>query len=83
MIKGTFIANIDPPFIEFVGEGNRRRRACTLEELRLLLVEIDVMDTNHRWPLREYILRMPIEISREKLAKLGILDDQADKIRGN
>lgn len=84
MIRGTFIANLDPPFVEFISDGNTRvRRPCTIEELRAILIEMEALHKTHAWPVREYVLRLPVELSREKLLKLGILNPRASLPLGN
>ncbi len=82
MIEGTLIVNFDPPFIGFSSpkatkaeiEGSQLRRYCSLEEIRLLLIDLDCISEYQAWPPRELILRLPVNLPKKVLEKLNLIE---------
>ncbi len=82
MIQGILIINFDPAYIGFTpssedgGVHQLKRRYCSLEEIRSLLIEMDVIHESQSWPPRDLILRLPVKMSKELLEKFA-LDEAA------
>lgn len=81
MIEGTLVINLDPPYIGFFP--NRQSQPmlcpeadswsyCTQQQIKELLIDLDVIQANQHWPPRECILRLPIALPKVKLAKHGL-----------
>lgn len=80
MIEGTLIVNFEPPYIGFsmpreIGQKplvNDLWRYCSKEEIRDLLIELDVISANQAWPPRDLILRLPVNLPRKVLENLNL-----------
>lgn len=84
MIQGILIVNFEPAYIGFTpciadgGATQLRRRYCSLEEIRSLLIEMDVIHESQSWPPRDLILRLPVKMPRELLRKFAL--DEVDRL---
>lgn len=84
MIQGVLIVNFEPAYIGFTpsnaegGATKLRRRYCSLEEIRSLLIEMDVIHESQSWPPSDLILRLPVKMPRELLRKFAL--DEADRL---
>ncbi|MBX9570638.1 MAG: hypothetical protein K2X77_17230 [Candidatus Obscuribacterales bacterium] len=91
MVEGTLVVNLDPPYVSFVEhEGvktgaERRRRAtafkhCTIQELRMMLIDLGAIVPYQHWPPRDCMMRLPGTYSQATLDKLGL---ETKKIHAN
>jgi hypothetical protein len=88
MIEGMLIINLDPPYMGFTPTSGRQAipvdaepwRHCTHEQIRNLLLDLDVITVSDPWPLRDCILRLPIVLSKTKLVKHGLLKLPVDVV---
>lgn len=81
MIEGTLVINLDPPYMGFLPKSSSQFSHymdadtwcnCTLEQIKSLLIDLDVITPAQHWPPRECILRLPVVLPRERLAKHGL-----------
>ena len=77
MIEGILIVNFEPAFIGFSSSNEMEktqatRRYCSKEEIRSLLVELNVIDENQYWCPREVILRLPVKMPKAVLERLQL-----------
>lgn len=83
MVEGTLVVNLDPPYVSFVeheaakaGVEKRRRstafKHCTIQELRLMLIELGAIVPHQHWPPRDCMVRLPGSYSQATLDKLGL-----------
>lgn len=80
MIEGTLIINLDPPYIGFAHQDNyinnsqkkHSWRHCSLDEIKDLLVELQVVSSQQHWPLRECVLRLPLRVPKSVMVRLGL-----------
>lgn len=88
MVEGILVVNLDPPYVSFVeqqdktGTDQRKRkpaavRHCTIQELRLMLLELGAIVPYQQWPPREYTIHMPGTYSQATLDKLGFEQPKA------
>ncbi|HEY9758753.1 MAG TPA: hypothetical protein V6C97_26535 [Oculatellaceae cyanobacterium] len=77
MIAGILIINLDPPYMGFApceqavpGESWCH---CNHEQIRNLLLDLNIITINDPWPVRECFLRMPITLPKSTLLKHGLL----------
>lgn len=79
MLEGHLIVNFEPAYIGFAPVKNAvnvyslRRRYCSIEEIRTLLLDLDVITPAQNWPPRELILRLPVSISSSVLEKMQLM----------
>jgi hypothetical protein len=79
MLEGYLIVNFEPAYIGFSAVKNEgydsslMRRYCNVEEIRTLLIELDVISPNQNWPPRELIFRLPVRIPVSLLEKMQLL----------
>ena len=84
MIQGVLIVNFEPAYIGFTpytadgGATQLKRRYCSLEEIRSLLIGMDVIHESQSWPPRDLILRLPVKMPRELLRKFAL--DEVDRL---
>lgn len=78
MLKGVLIVNLNPPYIGFKPvDSPSIVRNCTTAEIKELLVDLKIMESDSPWPLKEFILRLPGEYSRSMLTKYDLTYDCA------
>lgn len=82
MVQGLLVINLDPPFIGFSTTPDNPRQAtireswhdCSLQEIRDVLIDLDAISPNLPWPPRDYILRLPVDLSKSSLQKLNLIN---------
>lgn len=82
MVEGTLVVNLDPPYVSFVEHGaktgaelRRRKTAfnhCTIQELRMMLIELGAIVPYQHWPPKDCMMRLPGSYSKDTLDKLGL-----------
>ncbi len=87
MIECTLIVNSEPPYIGFAPaetrfskENGYQFRYCTKEEIRNLLVELDVIVESEIWSTHELIFRLPMNIPKSLLAKMQLTESNLRKL---
>lgn len=76
-MKGCLVITLEPPYIGFVEEG--RAQDCTRyfgrrssnEEIKNFLQDRGV-SIGRRWPIAEYVARVPCNLSHDELKKLNL-----------
>lgn len=75
MMHGVLIINLEPSYIGFrIHDSSSCWRDCTPDEIRSLLVDLEILDTSSHWPLKELIMRLPGSYSKDILTKYGLID---------
>jgi hypothetical protein len=74
MIKGILTANLDPPCLEFFSNDTKfLRKNCSAEDLRTMMIALDVICPNERWQPNEFVFRINGEFPKKSLEALGLL----------
>jgi hypothetical protein len=79
MIDGMLSISFDPPLIGFLEKcgpnGKRTRwRNSSLDEIRMLLLDLEKMSSDQKWPPRDCLLRVSGDFLSDSLAKFGLLE---------
>lgn len=74
MIKGILSANLNPPCLEFFSNDSQLfRRNCSTDDLRTLMIALDVICPSERWQPSEFVFRINGEFPKRSLEALGLL----------
>jgi hypothetical protein len=82
MIEGILLVNLDPPYIGFSQASQDAQpsatridvwRDCSVDEIRLLLIDLNAFSPDQSWPPQECVLRLPINWTKAELTRLNLL----------
>lgn len=74
MIEGLLQINLDPPYMAFHSLNNDScGKSCTVEDVRVLLVDLNAIPPGQHWPLREFTMRLAGRFANETLQKFGLV----------
>lgn len=78
MLHGVLIVNLEPSYIGFKqSDSPCLWRSCTQDEIKDLLIELGLVEVESRWPLQEFILRLPGEFSQSTLKRHFLISESA------
>jgi hypothetical protein len=76
MIEGILTVNLDPPYCSFhsreTGFNYLRSAECTVEEIRVILIELGAISASQHWPMQECFVRLSGTFSEVQLGNLGL-----------
>jgi hypothetical protein len=76
MIEGILTVNLDPPYCSFhsheTGFSYLRSAECTVEEIRVILIELGAISSSQHWPMQECFVRLTGTFSEVQLTNLGL-----------
>lgn len=81
MIEGILLINLEPSYMGFFPKPGNALTCCTdtdswcyctQDQIKALLLDLEILLPHQNWPPREYILRLPVTLPRTKLAKHGL-----------
>lgn len=74
MVEGILTINVNPPYVVFCPkEGKSSIRECTAEHIRAVLADLAADVHFQHWPVKECVIRLQGNFSRDKLEKFGLL----------
>ncbi len=77
MLHGVLIVNLEPSYIGFKqSDSPCLWRSCSQDEIKELLIELG-LEVENRWPLQEFIMRLPGEFSLSTLKRHFLMPESA------
>ena len=82
MIHGVLVINLDPAYVGFSQYCDYSRGSnplsyswqnCSVEDIRCLLLELDMLAPHQSWPPQDCILRLEVSVPRAALARFNLV----------